>query len=299
MYGATPEYLKLLGVRLRDGRLFDARDGRLAPLVVIVNETMARETWPGERAVGKCVRVGFDPALPPSPVAPATLPCREVVGVVADSRARSLRPDGREATLMQYYVPFEQLPAGAPGGGEAPDVFGVLVGTAGDPARAAAAVQRLLQGTSPRPVYARVSPYADLIDPQLRPWRLGATLCTALGALALAIGVVGLSGVVSYGVTRRAREIGVRLALGGARGAVAGGVVSGAVGMAGAGVAAGLAAALLLAPLAQPLLFETSARDVVVLASAGALLVLVTAAASAVPAWRAGRVDPLVALRAE
>jgi predicted permease len=299
MYGATPEYLRLLGVKLLDGRLFSSRDGRGTPLVVIVNETMAREVWPGERAVGKCVRLGFDPTQEPSPVAPASLPCREVVGVVADSRARSLRPDGREASLMQYYVPFEQLPAAAPFGGEAPDVFGILVGTTGDPARAAAAVQRLIQGASPRPVYARVHPYADLLDPQLRPWRLGATLFSALGMLACAIAAVGLFGVVSYLVARRTREIGVRLALGGARTRVGGAVVVDAVRMVAAGVAGGLAAAVALAPLVQSMLFQTSARDVVVLASAGALLVLVTAVASAVPAWRAGRVDPLVALRAE
>jgi predicted permease len=299
MYGATPEYLRLLGVRLRDGRLFSSRDGRGTPLVVIVNETMAREVWPGERAVGKCVRVGFDPAQEPSPVAPASLPCREVVGVVADSRARSLRPDGREASLMQYYVPFEQLPAAAPFGGETPDVFGILVGTAGDPARAAAAVQRLIQGTSARPVYARVRPYADLLDPQLRPWRLGATLFSALGTLAVSIAAVGLFGVVSYLVARRTREIGVRLALGGTRARVGGAVVVDAVRMVAAGVAGGVAAAVALAPLVQSMLFRTSARDVVVLASAGGLLVLVTAVASAVPAWRAGRVSPLVALRAE
>jgi len=100
-------------------------------------------------------------------------------------------------------------------------------------------------------------------------------------------------------VARRTREIGVRLALGGARTRVGGAVVVDAVRMVAAGVAGGLAAAVALAPLVQSMLFQTSARDVVVLASAGALLVLVTAAASAVPAWRAGRVDPLVALRAE
>ncbi|AHG88198.1 permease [Gemmatirosa kalamazoonensis] len=299
MYGATPAYLKLLGARLRDGRLFGPGDRRGAPLVVIVNETMAREVWPGQRAVGQCVRIGFDPALPPSPAAPTTLPCREVVGVVADSRARSLRPDGREATLMQYYVPFEQLPPPAPVAGDFPEVFGILVGAAGDPARLAPAVQRLLQGASPRPVYARVRPYADLLDPQLRPWRLGATLFTALGALALAIAAVGLFGVVSYLAARRTREMGVRLALGGSRTRVGGAVVVDAARMTAAGVAGGIVAALALAPLVQPMLFRTSARDALVLAASGAVLVLVTVVAAAVPAWRAGRVSPLVALRAE
>jgi hypothetical protein len=299
LYGATPEYLRLLGVRLREGRLLMAADRRGSPLVVLVNETMAREVWPGRSAVGRCIRVGFDPSLPPGPVAPATLPCREVVGVVADSRARSLRPDGREATLMQYYVPFEQLPAPPPFVGEMPEVSGLVVGTSGDPARVAAAVQRAIQGSSPRPVFAHVRPYDDLLAPQLRPWRLGATLFALLGALAVATASVGLFGVVSYVVARRTREIGVRLALGGDRGRVGGTVVSEAVRLVIAGVAAGIVVALGAAPLVQPMLFQTSARDALVLATSAAILVLVTVAASAIPAWRASCISPLVALRSE
>ncbi len=94
MYGATPGYLRMMGVKLRAGRLFDQRDVIGSAMVVLVNETMARMTWPGQSAVGQCIRVGYDPALPPTPMAPPSMPCREVVGVVRDSRVRSLRADG-------------------------------------------------------------------------------------------------------------------------------------------------------------------------------------------------------------
>src|SRR3712207_2593289 len=163
MYGATPEYLKLLRVSLLRGRMLTEQDRRGSELVVLVNETMAREVWPGESALDKCIRIGFDPAAEPTPLAPATLPCRRVVGVVRDSRARSLRPTGREASLMQYYVPFGQLPT--PPVDDAWDVNGILVGVRGDPGRMAAVVQRAIQGTAASPLYARVRPYQDLLDP--------------------------------------------------------------------------------------------------------------------------------------
>ncbi|MBV9878899.1 MAG: ABC transporter permease [Gemmatirosa sp.] len=299
LYGATPAYLDLMGVTLREGRLFDARDGAGAPLVVLVNETMARTAWPGRSAIGRCVQAGFG-LTPPGPGADpmadaASLPCRTVVGVVRDSRARSLRLDGGEGRLMQYYVPFDQLPdAPFP---DAATVHGLLVRTAGPPERLASAVQRAIQGASAVPVYARVRPYQELIDPQLRAWRLGATLFTALGALASGIAAVGLFAVVSYLVAQRRREIGVRLALGGTSGRVARRVVRDAVRMAGIGAVIGAVVAFAIAPAMQSMLFETSAREPATTLGAAALLLAVAAVAAMFPAWRAGRVNPLVALR--
>jgi hypothetical protein len=298
MYGATPEYLRMMSVRPVEGRLFNDGDRRGSPYVVLVNETMARTVWPGQSAIGRCIRAGFDPSQPPAMLAPATLPCREVVGVVRDSRARSLRPEGNEAKLMQYYVPMGQLPAsGGPAGGR--DVSGLVVQTRGDADRMVATVQGEIQRASALPVYARVRPYQDLLDPQLRPWRLGATLFTAFGVLALGIAAVGLFGVVSYLVTQRTKEIGVRLALGGTGARVGGLVIGDAVKMVSGGVVAGLLLALGLAPFVQSLLFQTSARETAVLAGAGAALLGVTLVAALVPALRAARVSPLVALRAD
>ena len=298
MYAATPAYLDLMGVSLREGRLFGDHDGRGTPLVVLVNETFARTVWPGQSAIGKCVRAGFDFSLgEPTPHAPETLPCRQVIGVVRDSRVRSVQPIGNEARLMQYYVPFGQQPE--PFMHSASQVNAMLVRSAGDPQRIMSSVQRFIQGASPTPVYARVQLYEDLLDPQLRPWRLGATLFSALGSLALVIAALGLFAVVSYLVTQRLPEIGIRLALGGSARSVAGLVVVGALRLVGFGAVIGVAGAFVLTPFVQSLLFETSMRDVSVVVSIAGVLGAVALAAAAVPALRAARVNPSVTLQAE
>jgi hypothetical protein len=297
LYAATPEFLQMMRVQLRAGRLITAADNRASPLVVLVNETMAREVWPGQNALGKCIRIGFDPALPPSPLAPPTLPCRQVVGVVRDSRARSLRPVNREASLMQYYVPFEQvLPTMGPNGHQ---IFGLLIETERDPKDVAGTVQRVIQRTMNVPVYARVRPYQDLLDPQLRPWRLGATLFTTFGALALAIAAVGLFAVISYLANEQTRAIGVRLALGAAPATVRRLILLNALRLVAAGVALGLCAALLLGRFVQDLLFQTTTRDPLVLGGSIVALLAVTVLAAALPSLRAGRVSPLIAMRAD
>jgi putative ABC transport system permease protein len=297
LYGATAQYLEMMGVKLREGRLFNDRDARGTPLVVLVNESMAQTVWPGQSAIGKCVRTGYgSPDVDPEDMA-ASAPCREVVGIVRDSRARSLRLDGNEGKLMQYYIPFAQLPS--PPMPDFAEVHGILVRTVGDPAQLAASVQRTIQGSTTIPVYARVRPYQYLIDPQLRSWRLGATLFPVFGALALGIAAVGLFGVISYLVTQRTQEIGVRLALGGTRSNVGGAVVWDAVRMAGIGAAAGVILAMAGAPLVQSMLFQTSARDPWSAIVAAAVLLLVALGAAAIPAWRAGQVSPLTALRTD
>ena len=297
LYGATPEYLDLMGVRLVEGRLFTRADTTGTPLVALVNETMARTMWPGRSAIGGCVQSGHgpDPMGTDPMAAAALLPCRTVVGVVRDSRARSLRTEGNEARLPQYYLPYGQMPA-APFP-NAPTIGGLLVRTAGEPERTAGAVQRIIQAGSPIEVYARVRPYQTLIDPQLRSWRLGATLFSAFGLLALGIAAVGLFAAVSYLVSQRTREIGVRLALGGSGARVGRLVIRDALRMASAGAVVGVVAALAAAPLAGAMLFETSPREPVVLATAVVALLGVTLCAAAVPAWRASRVSPMTVLR--
>ena len=298
MYAATPEYLDLMDVRIVAGRPIEAHDARGAPLVVLVNETMARAVWPGRSPLGACVRVGFASWPPAGEGNPADgSPCRTVVGVVRDSRARSLRPERDEDRLMQYYVPFAQLPDSP--GGDGAFVMGLMARVHGDADRAAGLVRRAIHATSALPVYAHARHYQDLIDPQLRSWRLGATLFSAFGALAVAIAAVGLFGVVSYLVTQRTQEMGIRLALGGTRPSVARLVLADALRLVGAGVLAGLAIALAAGPAVAPLLFQLSPRDPASLALAGLALLLVALGAAAWPAWRAGRVPPATALRAD
>jgi putative ABC transport system permease protein len=299
LYASTPAYLDMMGVRTVKGRLFtDADLARGAPFVALVNETFAREVWPGQDAIGKCIRSGHDDFEPTGMLASTTLPCRTVIGVVRDSRARSIRPTGREASLMQYYVPFSQAPVP----GFAPDysnAHGILVRVAGDADRMASVVQRAIQANASLPVFAKVQKYQDLLDPQMRPWRLGASVFTAFGALAILITAVGLFGVISYLVTQRAREIGLRLALGGSTAGIGASVVWSAFKAVGVGVAVGLAVALASGRFVADLLFETSPLDPGVLAFAVATFVLVTIVAAAWPAWRASRVSPMVALRSD
>jgi putative ABC transport system permease protein len=298
LYGATSAYLDMMGLVAREGRLFTEADREGSPLVVIVNETMARSVWPTESAIGKCVRAGHGPTLVDDPMAAAALlPCRTVVGVVRDSRARSLRVEGHEAKLMQYYIPFGQLPK--PPFPDVPDVHAILVRVSGDPERLAPSVQRIIQSTSAVPVYAKVRPYQQLLDPQLRSWRLGATLFSAFGSLALGIAAVGLFAVVSYVVTQRTKEIGVRMALGGSGMRVARLIVGDAMRMAGAGVAVGLVIALGAAPLVQSMLFQTSAREWTIVLAAALVLVGITIGAAALPAGRASRGSPMSVLRAD
>ena len=298
MYGATPEYLGMMGVTLVRGRLLGEGDGRGAPLVLLVNESMARTVWPGASPLGRCVRVGFATWPPAGEGNPAEgAPCRTVVGVVRDSRARSLRPERDEDRLMQYYVPFAQLPDSP--GAEASRVMGLVVRVRGDVDRAAGLVRRTIHATSALPVHANARHYQELIDPQLRSWRLGATLFSAFGALAVAIAAVGLFGVVSYLVTQRTQEMGIRLALGGTRSSVARLVVGDALRLVGVGVLGGLAIALAAGPLVAPLLFQISPRDPASLGVAGLTLLGATLVAAAWPAWRAGRVHPAITLRAE
>ena len=301
MYGATPDFLKMMGVTLRQGRLFTDADGRGAPLVVLVNETMARAVWPGEPAIGKCVRAGYGSgglASLENGGNPADgAPCREVVGIVRDSRARSLRVSGNETKFMQYYVPFAQLPTMPfP---NASYVNGIFVQVSGDLDRAASQIQRTIQSTSTVPVYAKVRAYQDLIDPQLRSWRLGATLFSAFSALALGIAAIGLFGVVSYLITQRTREIGVRLALGATRATMSRMVVRDTLRLVAAGIVIGGAAAMAAGPLLRDMLFQTSPWEPANLATAIVVLVGVAIVAALWPAWRAGRVDPLIALRAD
>lgn len=297
MYAATPAYLGMMGVVLVRGRLLNDLDTPASPLVVLVNETMARTVWEGQDPIGRCVRAGFGgpPGIDPME-GTAYLPCREVVGIVRDSRARSLRTEGGEEHLMQYYVPFTQLPAMP---GPSATIFSVLVETTGAPASMAGQVQRLVQGTSSRPVVALARPYQDLIDPQLASWRLGASLFSAFGVLALAMAAVGLYAAVSYLASQRRREVGIRLALGGRRAGIVSLVVRDAIRMAAAGIVAGAAVSVAAAPLVRDLLFQTSPRDPAIIAGAAVVLLAVAAGAAAVPSWRASRVDASEVLRVD
>lgn len=274
----TPGFFATMGTRIVRGRGFTDADARSAPRVGVVSETFARVVWPGQSPLGRCMMVGGD-----------SVPCTTVVGVAADARRESLTDD---APVMQYYVPLVQRQTTA-------GLRTLFVRTRGNPAAALAAVRRETQAVSADLPYPTVRYLADLVEPEIRPWKLGATLFGVFGGVALALAALGLYSVVAYAVAQRTHEMGVRVALG-ARGAdLVRLVVMGTLRVVGLGLALGLLAALVAGRWVAPLLFRVSPRDPSVLAAVTALLLLVGLVASLAPARRAARVSPAEVLKAE
>jgi ABC-type antimicrobial peptide transport system permease subunit len=180
-----------------------------------------------------------------------------------------------------------------------PQQTGLFVRTRGDAARQAEAIRRALQPLMPGPSYITVTPFADVIGGQMRSWKLGATMFVAFGALALLLAALGLYSVIAYNVVQRTHELGVRIALGAQVGDVLGLVVGQGVRLGVAGIVIGGIIAFSAARWLKPLLFQQSARDPAVYAPVAAVLLAVAVVASYLPARRAARVDPNVALRAE
>jgi predicted permease len=271
-YGVSPQYLGTVGLRLLQGRPILETDVEGTPSVAVVNVTMARTLWPSGDAVGACFHVR------------GTENCTTVVGVAEDAARWGLEDD----PYLAYYLPLAQL-------GSAPE--GLYVRTEGDPHALVAALAPALRSFSSEVRFAEVQAFTEILDPQMRSWTLGATLFTAFGALALLVAAIGLYSVLAFDVTRQTREIGIRSALGATKTTILRGVVVNAARLAAMGIALGLAAAAAAAPLVQDLLFQVEPRELRVMGAVAALLLAVALLASAVPALRATRVDPMEALR--
>jgi len=277
-YGVSPGYFRTVGLGVVEGRAFHEGDGATSERVAVVSRTMAEALWPGESALGRCLLVGS-----------ATEECSGVVGVVEDATRQGL--GDREAPFMAYYVAVSQ--------DEARALQALYVRSSGDPADVMAPVAALLRGFSPHVRYATTQTIRDFLDPQARSWRLGATLFSVFGLLALAVAAVGLYSVLAFDVAQRTRELGIRAALGAEKGRLLADVVLRGARLAAVGVVLGLAAAWLAAPRVADLLYDVSPREPLVLAAVAGLLMVVGVAASLAPALRATRVDPVVALRSE
>jgi predicted permease len=272
----TSDYFATVGTPLRTGRLFTPADRDGSAPVAIINETMAATLWPGESALGKCLLIGDGD----------TVPCASVVGVVADVHRASLR----EPPSMQYYIPFGQERG-----------FGgavLMVRARSDADAAAPLVKRALLAMPDMP-YTSADPIQAAIDPEYRPWQLGAAMFGVFGLLALIIAVVGLYSVIAYLVSERTRELGVRIALGATSGRIVRGVVLGGALVLGLGIAAGTVVVLATGRYVEPLLFDVKAHDPTVLGAVGSLVLAIGLFASWWPARRASRVDPVIALRAD
>jgi len=281
MSAVSSDYFTTVGTQLVAGRYFTENEGVGTEPVTIVNETMARSIWPNESAVGHCV-VYFGSA---------DVSCSRIVGVVRDARRSSLR----EAPMMQCYVPFGQERGGLPFA----DFVELIVRPRAGASSANATLRALMVREMPEARFVRVSALADRIDPLIRPWRIGAELFGLFGMLALIVAATGMYSVIAYLTAQRTHEFGVRIALGAQRRGLMSIVLGNAFRVALVGTIVGIALSGIAAPRLEPLLFETSGRDWLVITVVAAVAGTVALIASVTPAWRATRVDPLVALRAE
>ncbi len=270
----NPAYFQAMRIPLRRGRSFDERDVAGTQRVVIVNETAARRFWPNQDPVGKRIGNGAPDGWMP------------VVGVVADVRHMSLarEPD------PEIYFAFAQSPRTA---------VNLVVRTASDPLRLAPSLRRaVLEIDGDQPVSRIASMEQTLVD-SIATKRLSTLLLGIFAALALLLSAIGIYGVISFSVTCRKHEIGVRMALGARSGDVLRMVVRQGTTLAVAGIAVGLAASMALTRLLETMLFQVKATDPVIFLAVSLLLTAVAALASYIPARRAARVDPTVALRYE
>jgi predicted permease len=272
---ASPGFIPALGTRLLQGRDFTEQDGETQQRYAIVNETFARRFWHGQPVVGKRFSMQS-----------ATGPWIEIVGLIQD---------GKYFSLSEAATPFVYLNL-RPQSGE---YLTLIVRTAGEPQSALAAIRREFQQLDATlPVY-NIKTLTEHMDLPLFPARVAATLLGSFGLLALLLAAIGIFGVMSYAVTQRTREIGIRVALGAPAGNILRLIVGHGLRLTVIGLGIGLACAVAGTRLMAGLLYGVSALDLVTFGGVSLLLSLVAVLACYFPARRAMRVDPLVALRHE
>ncbi len=274
-YRLSAGALEALGVHLLRGRLFAEADDRpgAAP-TVIITQTLATTLWPAKDPLSQCLIV-------------SNKPCAPVIGVVADLHRQGLQ----ERPSFLLFTPVAQDSTAVP------EVMFVRV--SGAPERMIEAIRKDLVTVRSDLPYVAIDPYDARIGSQARAWRLGAIVFTAFGVVSLLMAAVGVYGVLSYGVTQRTPEFGIRAALGATPARVMRMIFVSGLGVTAAGIVVGAGVAYMAAGRVQPLLFETSARDPFVFAAAAVAIGMIAGAATLIPGRRAARIDPLRAWRAE
>jgi predicted permease len=270
VYVVTPGYLEAMGMRLREGRDLDWSDKSDSEHVAVLNEAAAKRLWPGQDPLGRIAVIGGTDT--------------KVVGIVANVRETSVE----DSSGLEMYVPATQAgPAGAE----------LVVRTKLPPQALAASVMHTLRTLNPGQPATEFRPLRQIVDHAVSPRRFFAVLVAAFAALGLALASLGIYGVISYSVTRQTQEIGIRMALGATQAHVLAGVLGRTLRLALAGIAAGLAGSLVVARMIASLLYGTAPTDLVTFAGMAGLLAAVALVAGYVPAHRASRIDPMVALR--
>ena len=274
----TPQFFATVGVSLRRGRLLDATDRAESP-VVVVNEALVRRYYPSEDPLGKPIYMGApDNRL---------FPRATIVGVVSDTRDGGLGSD----PLAIVYIPLSVMPKWP--------AMSYVVRTAGDPTSVVSAARAVIRELDSNLPIRNVQTMDDVLATAVAPARWSSTLLGVFAGVALVIAILGVFGVLSFVVTQRTREIGIRIALGATPGHVRRMVVTRGLGMATLGLGFGLVGALWLTRFMESLLFGVTATDPLTYCVVATILVLTAVLASYLPARRATRVDPISALRAE
>jgi predicted permease len=271
----TPEYFAATGTPIIRGRGFGAADDGDSAGVTVVSQTAARAIWGTTDPIGQCVRVGAD-----------TMPCRTVVGIAGDI----LSGYTNNGPAPAVYFSLGQEQAG---------ISGIFVRTRTPAHEVMESVRRGLQPLMPGTAFVEAKAVQDVVDPEIRPWRLGAAMFTLFGALALLLAAVGLFSVISYNVAQRTHELGVRSALGAGSRDVLGLVMREGLQITLIGSAIGIIVALFAGRYLAPLLYSVSAKDPLTFVVVAATLLAAAAAATMLPALRASRVDPNVVLRGD
>jgi putative ABC transport system permease protein len=276
----TPDYFKAWGVRVLVGRVFTDRDVAHAPLVAMVDETFVRAHFPGESPLGKRFRFGR------SSPDDKDVKWMEIVGVTSHVKNYGVDQESR----VEIYLPYYQSSVGN---------ITLIVRATKDPAALSASVRQAVKAVDPEVPLFAVRTLAEIVSDRTAQRRLAVMFITVFAAVALLLAAVGIYGVMSYAVAQRTQEIGIRMALGAERRDILRMVLRHGSLMAVAGVALGLTFALGLARLITSLLFQVSATDPPTFSIVPVVLIAVALVACYIPARRATRVDPLVALRYE
>jgi putative ABC transport system permease protein len=277
---ATPGYFATLGIPVVRGRSFQASDDATAPQVVLLSEAAVRRFFPGEEPLGKVLKIGLGRGEGKRKAG------GEVVGIVGDVRDLGLA----EELPAEVYLPYGQFQTGT---------LDMAVRTALSPRSLARSVEAVVGGLDPQLPVARLATLDEVVARSISEPRFYVVLLGAFAGTALLLAALGIFGVMSYAVVQRSREIGIRIALGAHPREVLRMVLGQALILAAAGVAIGLAGALAVSRAISGLLFDLSPTDPATLAAMAVALTLVAAVASYLPARRAMRVDPVIALRSE
>jgi putative ABC transport system permease protein len=273
----SANYFETMGVRLMAGRGFTAADNEKSANVTVINETLARRFWPNESPIGKRLKQGWPEN---------ETPWREVVGLAADVKINGVDQE----TPLQAYLPLAQEPALS---------LALVVRTQGTPLSLAPAVEQTIHGIDKDLPVFNARSMDQLLDNAIAQQQLTMVLLAGFAVVALVLAAVGIYGVISYSVSQRTHEIGIRMALGAQPGDVLRLVAGQGMGLALVGVAIGVGASLVLTRLMTSLLFGVSATDPLTFAAISVLLASVALLACYFPARRATKVDPMVALRYE